>query len=77
MKTYTIEGVPCIEIHRDVIWQYLGDDGPICQLCPGYNAIAQKGCVMVDKSKGCPVDEILVPVDVTRSPEFIAALLEN
>lgn len=82
MKTiHHIMGVDCIEVRREIVRKYIGTQAPsICTYCPAHT----KGdnCALTRQNSddsydtGCPVDEILVPVDIAHSPEFVAALLE-
>ena len=75
MQTYEVDGVLCVDVGRGVVRSYLGNShSPICTLCP-----AHKGdrCHLLFEHKSRPCTEIAVPMSIVRTPEFIAALLEE
>jgi hypothetical protein len=77
VKTYTVQGVECVEIDRRIVRIYLNNKtDDVCLVCPAHTGQG-KGCVMLNGRNDCPADEVLVPVEVARSPKFIAAILEG
>ena len=77
MNTFDVKGVECVEIDRRIVRIYQGNKtDDVCLVCPAH--IGQgKGCVLLEANKDCPADEVLVPVEVARSPKFVAAILEG